>query len=197
MLNVVAINGSPRRERSNTALILQPFLEGLADHGADVQLFYASKLKVKPCACGELACWNRTPGECIIKDAMQDLYPRLKQAQLLILASPKYSPLPGDMQNIINRLIPLMDPLLEFRNGRTRARFREVVQSEKIVLISAGGWWERENVDVLESIVEELAENVGIQFAGTIFRPHASAMRVRGELTPRGRRVLDAVRKAA
>ena len=106
MLNVIAINGSPRQAKGNTALILEPFLQGLEDRGANIQLFYASRLKVKPCTCGELACWYRTPGECVLKDAMQELYPQLKQAHILVIASPIYLPMPGDMQNIINRLIP-------------------------------------------------------------------------------------------
>jgi len=183
-------------ERGNTAMVLSPFIEGMMDAGSHLELFYASRLKVKPCACGKLYCWTEMPGECCIKDKMQVLYPRLREADILILATPVYIPLPGDMQNIINRLCALLDPVLEFRKGRTRATFRKDVQIRAIVLVSTGGWWEKGNFGTVVRIVKELAEDASVKFAGAVLRPHAHAMRRKGELTHDGRAVLDAVRKA-
>ena len=70
MIKVVAINGSPRMEKGNTAMILAPFIQGMTDAGADVELFYARRLNVKPCT-GEMDCWYGKPGECIHKDDME------------------------------------------------------------------------------------------------------------------------------
>jgi len=42
MLNVVAVNGSPNKEKGRTAMILTPFLQGLEDLGATIDLYYAS-----------------------------------------------------------------------------------------------------------------------------------------------------------
>jgi multimeric flavodoxin WrbA len=183
-------------ERGNTAMMLNPFVEGMTDAGSHVELFYASRLKVKPCACGKMYCWTEMPGECCIKDKMQVLYPRLREADTLILATPVYIPLPGDMQNIINRLCPLIDPVLEFRKGRTRAKFHKDVRIRAIVLVSTGGWWEKGNFGTVVRIVRELAEDANVKFAGAVLRPHAHAMRRKGKLTQDGRAVLDAVRKA-
>jgi multimeric flavodoxin WrbA len=183
-------------ERGNTAMMLNPFVEGMTDAGSHVELFYASRLKVKPCACGKMYCWTEMPGECCIKDKMQVLYPRLREADTLILATPVYIPLPGDMQNIINRLCPLIDPVLEFRKGRTRAKFHKDVRIRAIVLVSTGGWWEKGNFGTVVRIIKELAEDASVNFAGAVLRPHAHAMRRKGELTQDGRAVLNAVRKA-
>jgi multimeric flavodoxin WrbA len=196
MSKAVAINGSPKMERGNTAMILTPFIEGMREAGSDVELFYASRLKVKPCACGELYCWNEKPGECCIQDDMQLLYPKLREADILILATPVYIPLPGEMQNVINRLCPLLDPYLEFREGRTRARFRQDVGIRKIVLVSTGGWWEKANFERVVRITEELAEDASVEFAGAVLRPHAFLMKKKGELTKDGEAVLNAVRRA-
>ena len=196
MSKAVAINGSPRMERGNTAMILNPFIEGMTDAGSHVELFYASRLKVKPCACGNMYCWTQMPGECCIKDKMQMLYPKLKEADVLVLATPVYIPLPGDMQNIINRLCPLLDPVLEFRKGRTRATFRKNVRSRAIVLISTSGWWEKGNFGTVVRIVKELAEDASVKFAGAVLRPHADFMRAGEGLTQDGRAVVDALRKA-
>jgi multimeric flavodoxin WrbA len=183
-------------EKGNTAMVLTPFIQGMMDAGSDVELLYASRLKVKPCTCGEMYCWNEMPGECCIKDNMQLLYPKLREADILILATPVYIPLPGEMQNIINRLCPLLDPLLEFREGRTRARFRKDVGIRRIVLVSTGGWWEKANFGMVVRIIEELAEDASVEFAGAVLRPHAHLMKEKGELTQDGEAILNAVRRA-
>ena len=196
MSKAVAINGSPRMERGNTAMVLNSFIEGMTDANCEVELFYASRIKVKPCACGKMYCWNEMPGECCIKDKMQLLYPKLREADIIILATPVYIPLPGDMQNIINRLCPLLNPVFEFRKGRTRAIFRKDVRIHSIALVSTSGWWEKGNFGTVLRIVKEFAEDASVKFAGAVLRPHASLMRKDGELTQDGRAILDAVRRA-
>lgn len=195
MVKVFAINGSPRLEKGNTAALLSPFVEGMVDAGAEVDLVYATRLDVKPCT-GEMHCWYRKPGECYIKDGMQELYPRLAQSEILVLATPVYIPLPGEMQNVINRLCPLVVPDLVTREGRTRARFRDSVHIEKMVLVASSGWWEKGNFGTVVRIVEELAENSGAEFVGPVLRPHASVMRRGAKLTDDGSAVLAAARRA-
>jgi multimeric flavodoxin WrbA len=196
MIKSVAINGSPRMEKGDTALVLAPFIQGMEEAGAAVELSYASRMDIKPCACGQMYCWYRVPGECCFKDDMQSLYPRLKQSDILILATPVYIPLPGAMQDLINRLCPLIDPFLETRQGRTRARFRKDVAIQKIVLVSIGGWWEKENMGTVVRIAQELAEAAGVEFAGALLRPHAFLMKQGGELAAEGRAVQEAARRA-
>ena len=197
MLKVTAINGSPNQAKGNTAMILEPFLEGLIEKNAVVDLFYASQLKVQPCTCGSLICWQQTPGECIFQDAMQAVYSVLREADILVLATPIYVPLPGDMQNFINRLCPLLKPELTFREGRTRARFRKDVRIKTIVLLATGGWWEKENFDTLIRIVREIAELASVTFGGAIIRPQAHLMRKDGQLTEQGQGILEIVKHAA
>ena len=149
-MKVFAINGSPRKAQGKTAKILTPFLDRLREQGAEIAMHYASSMTLKPCSCGRMLCWNRTPGECIHKDDMQAVLPVLKDSQIWVMATPIYIPLPGEMQNFLNRLCPLLDPQLTFQQGRTRARLRDDVKVEKIVLVTTGGWWERSNVDTVE-----------------------------------------------
>ena len=39
-MKILAINGSPRGKKSNTDRILQPFLEGAREAGADTETIY-------------------------------------------------------------------------------------------------------------------------------------------------------------
>jgi len=196
VVRAVAINGSPQMEKGNTALVLGSFIQGMMDAGSEVELLYASQMKVKPCSCGVMYCWNDRRGECCIQDDMQSLYQKLKAADILILATPVYVPLPGDMQNVVNRLMPLIDPKLERRQGRTRALLHKDVNIRKIVLVATSGWWEIENCDTVVRIVRELAEDASTEFAGAVLRPHADAMRADGKVSRDGQVVLDAVRRA-
>ncbi|MEM3459499.1 MAG: flavodoxin family protein [Candidatus Bathyarchaeia archaeon] len=189
---MVAINGSVRMEKSDTTMLMEPFLEGMREAGASVEVFYVKRLNIMPCI-GDFHCWNIKPGECIISDDMQMLYPKLRSADILVLATPVYIPLPGEMQNFLNRLCPLLEPILEWREGRTRARFHENVRIRKIVLVSASGWWELGNFGTVLRIAEELAKDASTEFTGAILRPHASLMEENKE---KAKIIVDALKQA-
>jgi len=179
-------------EKSSTSKILTPFIEGMKEAGALVELFYARRLNVKPCA-GELYCWNKNPGQCHIRDSMQLLYPKLREANILVFVTPVYIPLPGEMQNLINRLVPLLDPVLKKRDGRTRARFCADVKISKIALVSSSGWWELGNFGTVVRIVKEFAKDADVEFAGALLRPHAWRMAENKEKT---QEILEAAKQA-
>ena len=176
MTKVIIVNGSPRMEESNTTFTLNPIIEGMKKSGAEVEMLYTKKHKILPCI-GCFKCWSETIGECFIKDDMPDIYPKLKAADILVIATPVYIPLPGKLQNFLNRLAPLLEPILEFRNGRTRAKFHDDVKTSKILAVVVGGWWEIENLHIVTKIVEELTENVSSDFVGAILRPHSYFLR--------------------
>jgi multimeric flavodoxin WrbA len=174
-MNITAINGSPRMDKGYTSQILEPLIEGMQNASAEVTLLYSHKLEIEPCI-GEFHCWFKNPGECIFKDDMQSVYDQLKDSDILIIATPVYVPLPGNMQKLMNRLVPLMEPILENKNGRTRARFHKNIKIKKIMLVATSGWWELGNFNIVKQIVEELAANCNVEFGDSILRPNSSAM---------------------
>ncbi|MFX1319808.1 MAG: flavodoxin family protein [Promethearchaeota archaeon] len=191
-MRVFVVNGSPRMEKGNTAKILEPFLEGMKDAGAKIELVYSKRMKINPCI-GDFQCWFKKVGECIYNDDMQNVYSRLRSADILVLATPVFIPLPGEMQNFINRLCPIVEPLLRLVNGRTRAHFHEDVKLSKIVLVSSSGWWELGNFDTVIRIVEEIALNTNVEFVGALLRPHASLLT---EYPEKAAQVFTAARQA-
>ncbi len=58
------------------------------------------------------------------------------------------------------------------------------------------GWWEKENMEVVVHIAEELARNTRVEYAGAVLRPHAFLMAEGREPTEEGAAVLEAVRQA-
>lgn len=192
MTKVLAINGSARMEKGYTAMVLTPFIDGMKEAGASVELFYAKRLNVKPCT-GEFHCWYKKPGQCHILDSMQALYPKLREAEILVLATPVYIPLPGEMQNFINRLCPLLEPILNKQDDRTWARFHAEVKISKIVLVSTCGWWEMGNFGTVLRIAKEFAKDANVEFTGAVLRPHAYLM---VENKEKARSILEATRRA-
>ncbi|HQP09501.1 MAG TPA: hypothetical protein PLY85_10825, partial [Anaerolineaceae bacterium] len=83
-----------------------------------------------------------------------------------------------------------------WRDGRTRARFRDGIAIRKIVLVAVGGWWETENMDRLVNIIREFAETASVEFAGAVLRPHAGYMKKEGVLTGVGKSVVQSVKQA-
>jgi multimeric flavodoxin WrbA len=162
-------------EKGHTHKMLTAFIEGMEEADATVETIFAKRFKIRPCL-GDFHCWYEKVGKCIQKDDMEKIYPKVREADILVLAIPIYFPLPGEIQNLLNRLMPLVEPTLEFHNGRTRAKFHDDVNISKIVLVSTGGWWEKENMDLLVDFVDHMAKDGSVEFSGSLLRPHAFLM---------------------
>jgi multimeric flavodoxin WrbA len=177
-MKILAINSSPNMDKGNTALILGPFIEGLREAGAEVELTYTRKLKINPCQ-GDFGCSIETPGECFQKDDMQMLHPKLCEADVWVFATPVYvSGVTGPMKNLIDRiLIPLGQPSLALRDGHCHHPLREGTKHGKIVLVSNCGYWEMDNFDLLLDHMRALCEHAEREFAGALLRPHGPALR--------------------
>ncbi|UCD72271.1 MAG: flavodoxin family protein [Syntrophobacterales bacterium] len=81
---VLGLFGSPRRG-GNTDILLEEMLKGAEERGAQIERIIISELKFSPC----LECHScDETGECVIDDDMQRVYPKLLEADWIILASP-------------------------------------------------------------------------------------------------------------
>jgi multimeric flavodoxin WrbA len=175
-MKVLAINSSPRMGKSNTAMILNPFLEGMKEAGAEVELFYTSKLNIHPCT-GEFNCWLKTPGECLHNDDMKMLYPKITEADVIVFATPVYvDGVTGPMKNLFDRIIPIAYPFFELRDGHCRHPLRGEAKARKYVLVSNCGFWEKDNFDPLLVHMKAFCKNTCAEFAGALLRPHGEAM---------------------
>lgn len=177
MQKVLAINGSPNMDRGSTALILNPFLEGVKMAGASVDVLYTKKLRINAC-CGQFNCWFKTPGECWQEDDMQEVYPKLREANVWILAAPLWvDAFPGPVKMLLDRMLPLVEPFIHIKDGRCRHPLRRgSARQGKIVLVSSCGFWEIEHFEPLIAHTQAICENVHREFAGALLRPHGPAL---------------------
>lgn len=196
-MKVLAINSSPRKGKGNTALILDPFLEGMKEAGAEVELYYTNDLKINPCQ-GDLSCWLRTPGKCIHKDDMVWLAPKIGEADILVLASPVYCDgITGPLKTLIDRFVPAAEPFFEIRSGHIRHPPRQKEnRNRKMVLVSNCGFWEMDNFDPMLVHLKAFSKNAGTEFAGALLRPHGPALRSMIEMGAPVNDVLEAAKDA-
>lgn len=83
-MKVLGIFGSPRRG-GNTDTLLEEALRGAEEEGAEVERLHLTDFTITPCK--ECHGCDQT-GECVILDDMQKIYPKLLDADIIILASP-------------------------------------------------------------------------------------------------------------
>jgi multimeric flavodoxin WrbA len=85
-LRVLGIMGSPRI-KGNTDLLLDEALKGAQGQGAEVEKMIVDKLNIAPCR-EYYGCLK--DGNCVIRDDMDDIYPKLLEADGIIVASPMF-----------------------------------------------------------------------------------------------------------
>ena len=84
MKTLLAIAPSPRKG-GNSETLLKEFCRAAEDAGWNVDLIRVNEMIFRPCqACDACA----KDGHCIVKDEMQDVYPKFISADALVLASP-------------------------------------------------------------------------------------------------------------
>ena len=86
MKHILIVNGSPRK-KGNSVILAEQVMLGAREAGAQVEIFFLHNMSIQPCnACD--ACQETQ--DCTIQDDMQILYPKLRRADAIVIASPIY-----------------------------------------------------------------------------------------------------------
>ena len=108
-MKILILNGSPR-PNGNTVAMISAFLEGAEGGGHEITVVPVCRKKIAGCLACEY-CHTKGSGTCIQKDDMQEVYPILDEAEMIILASPVYyHNFSGQLQCAINRIYALDKP---------------------------------------------------------------------------------------
>ena len=84
---ILILKASPR-EKGNSATLADRLAAGAIAAGAQVESIYLHGLDIRACDACDLC---QEPGSgCVIEDDMQPLYPKLAEADAIVLASPIY-----------------------------------------------------------------------------------------------------------
>ena len=106
MKNLIAINGSPRRNW-NTAQLLQHAMQGAQEAGASAELVNLYALNYKGCtSCFACKLKSRPHGSCAMRDELSPVLEAVKSADAVIFGSPIY------FMNLSAGMIAFMERLL-------------------------------------------------------------------------------------
>lgn len=108
-MKILILNGSPR-PKGNTSAMVSAFAEGAAENGHEITIFPVCQKKIAGCLACEY-CHTRGNRTCIQQDDMQEIYPVLDAADMIVLASPiYYHSFSGQLQCAVNRIYALDKP---------------------------------------------------------------------------------------
>ena len=85
---VLIVMGSPRKE-GNSATLAKEVAAGAEEKGAEVEFCHLHDMNIQPCSSCD-GCQEEAGKECVIEDDMRTLYPKLQQADALVIAGPIY-----------------------------------------------------------------------------------------------------------
>ena len=108
-MKVLILQASPRA-KGNTAWMAEVYKNAAEAAGNEVTLVNVAKKKIAGCLACEY-CHGKGQGACIQKDDMQELYPLMAEAEVLVLAAPiYYFTLNAQIQLPIDRMYCVMGP---------------------------------------------------------------------------------------
>ena len=106
-MKILVLNGSPKRENSDTLRITRAFLDGMNDAAAqEIHIIHVIDKHIEPCT-GCFACM-RGGGDCIHDDDMQAILEEILASDLLIWSFPLYCyGMPAPLKALLDRTLPL------------------------------------------------------------------------------------------
>lgn len=151
-MKILILNGSPRAN-GNTRALVDAFTEGAVSKGHEVREIDAARLNIHGCLGCEY-CHTRGRGRCVQDDDMQKIYPLLRQAEVLVLASPiYYHGFSGQLKCTIDRFYAVGAP-------------GELKLQKIAMLLSSGA--DRVYAGAVYSFKEDFVDFLGLEDAGIV-----------------------------
>ncbi len=165
-MKILAINGSPRGKKSITYLMVESFLKGAKENGAETEHILLSEYNILHCI-GCLTCWIKTPGICIFQDDRKKI--NTSDSDIIIYATPLYADnVSGLLKNFMDRSFSSLNPLME-KDANNEA-VHPTIKKTKIIAMSNSGFPGQSNFDVLKVLFRRLARNKQSELIAEIYR---------------------------
>ncbi|MDO4867243.1 MAG: flavodoxin family protein [Clostridia bacterium] len=125
-MRTLVLNGSPKREKSDTMHITRAFLDGMAEAAAqEVRIIHVIDRHIEYCT-GCFSCM-RGGGECVHRDDMRAILEAILDSDLLVLSFPLYCyGMPAPLKALLDRTLPLSSMAMR----RVGERYEHVAQAD-------------------------------------------------------------------
>ena len=117
-MNILVLNGSPKRENSDTMHITRAFLDGMNDVAPqDVTTIHAIDKHIEYCT-GCFTC-KRNGGSCVYDDDMRSILEAILESDLLLFSFPLHSyGMPAPLKTLLDRMLPLTSMAMQKSGDR-------------------------------------------------------------------------------
>ncbi|MGL4652029.1 flavodoxin family protein [Cetobacterium sp.] len=130
-MKLVAFMGSPRKN-GNTSKITHEVIKGAESVGIETEIYNLNQLNIKGCQ-GCMYC--RTHDLCVLKDDMEKIYASIKEADVLVIASPIYMwQVTGQVKIFLDRLFAILST-----NGDNYEHYGSKVGNKQVIMIYTQG----------------------------------------------------------
>ena len=139
-MKILVLNGSPKRDKSDTLVMTRAFLAGMEEAGVQqIHIRHAIDEHIEPCT-GCFACMHNG-GACIHDDDMKGILEEILDSDLLLFSFPLYCyGMPAPLKAIVDRVLPLSSMAME----KVGDRYEHVGQADfsrlRYLMISGCGF---------------------------------------------------------
>ena len=154
---IVILNGSPRKT-GNTSALVKAFTKGAESAGNTVTEFFLDRMNINGCK-GCFGGHSSRECPCVQKDDMAQIYPTVKESDVVVLASPLYYwSMSGQLKTAIDRLFALEEGDGNYLRGNEKS---------SVLLMAAEGHGFVDAVLYYEHLLEHLRwKDLGRVLAG-------------------------------
>ena len=125
-MKILVLNGSPKREHSDTMHITRAFLDGMSEAAhQDIHVIHVIDRHIEFCT-GCFSCM-RNGGTCVHDDDMRAILDEILSSDLLIWSFPLYCyGMPAPLKALLDRTLPLSGMAMQ----KVRGRYEHVAQAD-------------------------------------------------------------------
>ena len=131
-MKILVLNGSPKRDKSDTMHITRAFLDGMNEvNENEIKIINAIDKHIEYCT-GCFACM-RNGGDCIHHDDMKEILGEILISDLLIWSYPLYCyGMPAPLKALLDRTLPLSGMAMQKVGTKSQQAMQKQYEEKKL-----------------------------------------------------------------
>ena len=157
--NIVILNGHPTGRDESYQKYITDLVAALGEKELVVTVYNLCDREIKYCT-GCWSCWWATPGRCILKDSMKEIYRTVLTADQVLYISPMVAGyVSAETKKVMDRMVPLIHPYIEVVEGECHHRKRYEHYPNLALVVQEEVGSDQEDLEILKEFMPRLALN--------------------------------------
>lgn len=139
-MKILVLNGSPKKEKSDTMAITRQFVSGMnSELDNEVETINLYDCDIKFCK-GCLSCM-RNGGTCILEDDITIIFNKILQSDFVIFSFPLYTfAMPAVVKAVVERMLPIYSIAMKKVDDHYEHYPQKNISNIRFAMISGGGY---------------------------------------------------------